>query len=100
YGFNQLQETGLTHLPTIISLAVSALALIAFVIRQLRLHIPILELRVFKVSVFINVVFISILAFSLLISIVTILPMFVHNAQQHSPFIEGRMVVPAHLWLV
>ena len=99
YGFNQLQETGLTHLPTIISLAVSALALIAFVIRQLRLHIPILELRVFKVPVFINVVFISILAFSLLISIETILPMFVQNAQQLSAYYGGLVVMPGALTL-
>src|SRR5699024_1816024 len=79
--------------------AVSALALIAFVIRQLRMHIPILGLRVFKVPVFIHVVFISILAFSLLISIETILPMFVHSEQQLSPYYGGLVVMPRALTL-
>src|SRR5699024_7726065 len=67
--------------------------------RQLRLHIPILELRVFKVPGFSNVVFISILAVSLLISIETILPMFVQNAQQVSAYYGGLVVMPGALTL-
>src|SRR5699024_9962266 len=77
YGFNQLQDGGPIETLTIISLSVGALALVLFTIRQLRLPKPILELRVLKVPVFIAVALISVFSFSLLISIETILPMFV-----------------------
>lgn len=99
YGFNQLQETGLGHMPTVVSLIVGALAIVSFAVRQLRLDIPILELRVLKVPVFILVVCISILAFSLLISTETILPMYVQNAQQLPAFYGGMVVMPGALTL-
>ncbi|HLQ95785.1 MAG TPA: MDR family MFS transporter [Pseudogracilibacillus sp.] len=99
YGFNQVQEMGFDHMPTLVSLIVGALALVAFAMRQLHLEIPILELRVLKVPIFINVVFISILAFSLLISTETILPMYVQNAQQLPAFYGGLVVMPGALTL-
>src|SRR5699024_4622940 len=43
YGFTNLQETGISHISTIISLAVGIVAISLFVIRQLRLKTPILE---------------------------------------------------------
>src|SRR5699024_6850960 len=99
YGFNKLEETGFGNTLTLASLIVGALALVLFTIRQLRLPIPILELRVFKVPIFMNVIFISILAFSLLISIETILPMYVQNAQQLSAYYGGLVVMPGALTL-
>src|SRR5690625_7280120 len=84
---------------TIISLSVGALALLLFSIRQLRLPKPILELRVLKVPVFIAVALISVFSFSLLISIETILPMFVQNAQEYSPYYGGLIVMPGALTL-
>ncbi|MGM8365292.1 MDR family MFS transporter [Virgibacillus sp. W0181] len=94
YGFNKLQENGLTNSVTLISLIAGALALGLFVLRQLRLTTPILELRVLKVPVFALVAFITILSFSLLIAIETILPMYVQNAQQFSAFYSGMIVMP------
>lgn len=99
YGFTQLQDGGPVETLTIISLSVGALALVLFAIRQLRLPKPILELRVLKVPVFIAVALISIFSFSLLISIETILPMFVQNAQEYSPYYGGLIVMPGALTL-
>src|SRR5699024_11766020 len=47
YGFNQLPESGLNNVYTMISLTAGSIALALFIWRQLRLTTPILELRVF-----------------------------------------------------
>ncbi len=99
YGFTQLQEVGPIETTTIITLVIGAVALALFVIRQLRLPKPILELRVLKVPVFIAVALISVFSFSLLIAIETILPMFVQNAQEYSPYYGGLIVMPGALTL-
>lgn len=99
YGFNKIEEAGITDAVTLGSLTAGVLALGLFVFRQVRLETPILELRVLKVPVFALVAFISILSFSLLISIETILPMYVQNAQQLSAYYGGLIVMPGALTL-
>ncbi|MUV36944.1 putative MFS-type transporter YcnB [Lentibacillus sp. JNUCC-1] len=99
YGFNKIQDSGLGNMITIVSVIAGAIALVLFVVRQLRLKIPVLELRVFKVPVFWLVVIISIVSFSLLISTETILPMYVQNAQQFSAYYGGLIVMPGALTL-
>ncbi|MGP4105976.1 MDR family MFS transporter [Virgibacillus sp. L01] len=99
YGFNSIQEGGITDPDTLTSLIAGALALGLFVVRQLRLTSPILEIRVLKVPVFALIAFVSILSFSLLISIETILPMYVQNAQQFSAYYGGLIVMPGALTL-
>ncbi|SFE24427.1 drug resistance transporter, EmrB/QacA subfamily [Lentibacillus persicus] len=99
YGFNRIEEAGLTDAGALVSLTGGIIALGLFVFRQLRLETPILELRVLKVPVFALVAFISILSFSLLISIETILPMYVQNAQQLSAYYGGLIVMPGALTL-
>src|SRR5690625_1169435 len=99
YGFTNLQDADLTNTVTLVSLIVGALALALFVIRQLRLEVPILEIRVLKTSIFSLVAFISILAFSLLIAAETIMPMYVQNAQQYSAYYGGLVVMPGALTL-
>src|SRR5699024_5667357 len=68
YGFTMLQTSDVISESTIISIALGVVAIGWFSVRQLRLKIPILELRVFKVQIFILVTVISILSFSLLIA--------------------------------
>lgn len=99
YGFTTLQTGGETGTSTIISIGVGVLSLCLFTIRQLRLKTPILELRTLKVPVFTLVTVISILSFSLLISIETILPMYVQNAQQLSALHAGLVAAPGALTL-
>ncbi|MBY7143864.1 DHA2 family efflux MFS transporter permease subunit [Virgibacillus sp. NKC19-3] len=99
YGFNVIEATGVSEASTIISIGIGVLSLCLFIIRQLRLKKPILELRVFKVPVFALVAIISIMSFSLLISIETILPMYVQSAQQLSALNAGLVVTPGALTL-
>ncbi|MFA1819540.1 MDR family MFS transporter [Virgibacillus oceani] len=98
YGFNVIESETAGNVATL-SISVGFAAIILFVVRQLRLKTPILELRVLKVPVFALVTVISIISFSLLISIETILPMYVQNAQQLSPLYAGLVVAPGALTL-
>ncbi|SDI74632.1 DHA2 family efflux MFS transporter permease subunit [Natribacillus halophilus] len=95
YGFNTIEAGGTAT----ISISVGVIALALFVVRQLRSEKPILELRVFKVPIFALVTVISISSFSLLISIETILPMYVQNVQELSAFTAGIIVAPGALTL-
>src|SRR5699024_2338831 len=95
YGINTLASSN----NAMITIIIGALALILFVTRQFRLKKPVLELSVLKVPIFALVTFISILSFSLLISIETIIPMYVQSAQQLSPFRSGLVVAPGALTL-
>ncbi|UJL45060.1 DHA2 family efflux MFS transporter permease subunit [Virgibacillus sp. NKC19-16] len=99
YGFNSIESTGVSGASTIISISIGVLSLGLFVVRQLRLKTPILELRVLKVPLFALVTVISIFSFSLLISIETILPMYVQNAQQLPALHAGLVVTPGALTL-
>lgn len=99
YGFNKLQESGINNLVTLGTLIIGGLAIALFVLRQLRLEKPILEVRVLAVPIFSLVTFITILGFSLLIATETILPMYVQNAQQYSAYFGGLIVMPGALTL-
>lgn len=99
YGFNKIEGVGLDDPITIVSLIAGVLGLGLFAFRQLRLQIPILDLRVLRVPVFVLVAFISILSFSLLVSTETMLPMYVQNAQQSSAYYGGLIVMPGALTL-
>ncbi|WP_373893059.1 DHA2 family efflux MFS transporter permease subunit [Virgibacillus sp. CBA3643] len=99
YGFNAIGSAGVSGTSLVISISVGVLSLGIFTLRQLRLKTPILELRVLKLPLFALVAVISILSFSLLISIETILPMYVQNAQQLSAFLGGIVVAPGALTL-
>lgn len=98
-GFTNLQENGLEKLTTPISLVIGLIALSLFVLRQVRLPVPILQVRVLTVPVFALASMIAILSFSLLIALETILPMYVQNAQQKSAFYGGMVVMPGALTL-
>src|SRR5699024_12872193 len=89
----------LSYVFSVTSLLAWTFALCLFVVRQLRLPMPILEFRVLKVPVFALVTFISVLSFSLLISTETILPLYVQNAQQFSAYYGGLVVMPGALTL-
>lgn len=99
YGVNAIETAETFDLGTILSIGLGGLSICLFVVRQLRLKIPILELRVLKTPVFALVTFISILSFGLLISTETIIPMYVQNAQQLSALHAGFIVTPGALTL-
>src|SRR5690625_7670911 len=94
-----LQDDAELTLVTTISLVVGLGAIVLFVIRQLRLDVPILEVRVMKTPIIALVSFIAILAFTLLIAFEKIMTMFIQNAKEYSAYYGGLVVMPGALTL-
>lgn len=99
YGVNKWQEVGLEHSLTIASLIIGLVGILIFSWRQLKLDVPTLEIRVLKTPLFTLATFLAVLGFSLLIVTETMMPMYVQNAQQHSAYYAGLVVMPGALAL-
>ncbi|MCB6623695.1 MFS transporter, partial [Mediterraneibacter sp. 210702-DFI.5.30] len=65
--------------PVLGSFAVGILVLIAYVIRQLKLETPILNLRVFKVKAFTIGAVLVMLDFGIILSAMYLMPMYLQN---------------------
>ncbi|MFC0470377.1 DHA2 family efflux MFS transporter permease subunit [Halalkalibacter kiskunsagensis] len=94
YGFTSAGNNGWTHIITLASLAIGVLALIWFIIRQLRLEHPMLEFRVFKYSIFPFAVVIGMIAFMGLIGVETLVPLFMQNMREFTAFEAGLALLP------
>ncbi|KFI53806.1 MDR family MFS transporter [Bifidobacterium biavatii] len=78
-GFSLAGQSGWTSVDTLVSLAVGAVSLVAFVARQLRLPRPLLNFRVFARPMFTLPMIVVVLVFVTFISTMNILPMFIQN---------------------
>lgn len=79
------------------TLTLSIVILILFVLRQLRLETPLLEFRVFKYRNFTISMMLIILMFMLFIGSMTILPIFMQNTLHWSPLLSGLILLPGGL---
>lgn len=94
YGFSDAGTAG-WHSATVfgsLSAAVAALAL--FLWRQLRLPVPMLEFRVFRVRAFTLSTIITIMVFMSMFSAMLLLPLYLQNDRGFSPFSSGLLVMP------
>lgn len=94
YGFSIAGSSGWGSKEVIISLAVGAIALIWFIMRQLKLKDPILEFRVFKNPIFTLTTIISSVVFIAMISAETILPIYIQNMLGYTALQSGLMLLP------
>ncbi|MCR2805902.1 DHA2 family efflux MFS transporter permease subunit [Paenibacillus soyae] len=75
-------------------IAVGAAALILFVIRQLRLQEPLLELRAFKFRIFSLSTPIMMVVMMAMFSAMMLLPLFLQNALSYTPLEAGLVMLP------
>ncbi|GGE52868.1 putative MFS-type transporter YcnB [Pullulanibacillus camelliae] len=94
YGFSTAGTKGWGDIEVIVTLAVGAVALILFIIRQLKLQQPILEFRVFKYGTFTLTTAIGMIVFLVMISGATILPLYMQDMLGYSPLKSGVMLLP------
>lgn len=97
YGFSVAGQLGWTHPVVYVTLILSIVILILFVLRQLRLETPLLEFRVFKYRNFTISMMLIILMFMLFIGSMTILPIFMQNTLHWSPLLSGLILLPGGL---
>ncbi|HET7580193.1 MAG TPA: MDR family MFS transporter [Bacillales bacterium] len=97
YGFSCAGNYGWGSTSTVISLSVGAVALILFITRQLRIHHPMLEFRVFQYKVFSLVTFIGMIVFMGLIGGETLIPLYLQNVRGFSAMVSGLVILPGAL---
>ncbi|WP_337019891.1 DHA2 family efflux MFS transporter permease subunit [Oceanobacillus massiliensis] len=97
YGFTSAGNNGWLAGVTIVSLAIGAIALVLFILRQLRLKHPMLEFRVFTYSIFPLAVAIGMIVFMGLIGVETLIPLYMQNMRDFTAFEAGLTLLPGAL---
>ncbi|WP_066175794.1 MDR family MFS transporter [Bacillus marinisedimentorum] len=97
YGFSMAGNTGWGSDQVIISMAVGAITLTLFILRQFKLKQPILEFRVFKNKIFTLSTALGMLMFIAMIGGATVLPILMQNMLGYTAFESGLMLLPGAL---
>lgn len=94
YGFSSASADGWTDSIVLTTLIVGAIALISFVVRQLRMDEPLLDLRVYKYPMFALGSVIAIVNAVAMFSGMILTPAYVQNVRGISPLDSGLMMLP------
>ncbi|QTH41770.1 multidrug efflux MFS transporter [Cohnella sp. LGH] len=86
-----------TELPTMIGIGVGVVALILFVIAELRKQNPLLELRVFRSGSFTKGIIVQWVSQIALFGTLFLVPLFLQQAKGYSPMESGLMMLPQAL---
>jgi len=97
YGFSDASSAGWDDPLVIACLAVGAISLVLFIIRQLRLDIPILNLSIYKYPMYSLSSVISAVNAAALFSGMILTPAYVQNVRGISPLDSGLMMLPGAL---
>ncbi|MDM5339914.1 DHA2 family efflux MFS transporter permease subunit [Fictibacillus enclensis] len=95
YGFSSAGESGgWSSTPVIIALVVGAIGLLLFVIRQLNMEKPMLNLRAFRYPMFSLGVLMVIVCMMVILSSMILLPLYLQTSLALSTFAAGLLLLP------
>ncbi len=94
YGFSSASSDGWTDTVVLTTLIVGVIALIAFIVRQLKMDEPLLDLRVYKYPMFALGSVIAIVNAVAMFSGMILTPAYVQNVRGISPLDSGLMMLP------
>jgi len=94
YGFSVAGDFGFANRQVIVTLVIGTIALVLFIVRQLRLETPILEFRVFSYKMFTLTTALGMFSFLSMIGSAIIMPLYMQNMLGFSPFLSGLMLLP------
>lgn len=97
YGFSSAGNYGWTNVAVLSSLIIGVISLIIFILRQLKLVQPILEVRVFKYRIFAICSVMGMIIFTVLIATETILPIYMQVMANFNAFEAGIVILPGAL---
>jgi len=97
YGFTSAGNNGWSSPITIAVLLVGIVTLLFFVLRQLRMEHPMLELRVLKLRIFTITSIICAIGFLGLIGLETIIPLYLQNMRGFTAMEAGLVILPGAL---
>ena len=99
YGFSVAGISGWTDPETVLPILIGGVIVFIFVRRQLRLDIPLLELRVFKNKYFLLSTLIGVIVFTSMVSANNILPVLMQDMLEYSAFESGLALLPGALMM-
>lgn len=94
YGFSSASSDGWSDTLVVTSLVIGGIALIVFILRQLKIDEPILDLRAYKYPMFALASIISIVNAVAMFSGMILTPAYVQSVRGISPFESGLMMLP------
>ncbi|WP_318614885.1 DHA2 family efflux MFS transporter permease subunit [Sporosarcina sp. YIM B06819] len=94
YGFSSAGDKGWTAPIVYGTILIGAIALIALIIRQLRMDDPMLDFRIYKYPMFALASVISIVLSVAMFSAMILTPLYVQNVRGISPFEAGILMLP------
>ncbi|WP_057765100.1 DHA2 family efflux MFS transporter permease subunit [Cytobacillus praedii] len=94
YGFSSAGEKGWDHPFVYGTIIIGAIALITFILRQLRMDDPMLEFRIFKYPMFALSSAISIVIAVAMFSAMILMPIYVQTIRGISPMESGLLMLP------
>ncbi|SET53150.1 drug resistance transporter, EmrB/QacA subfamily [Salinibacillus kushneri] len=95
YGFSVAGgDKGWANTNVYISMAIGAIALTWFIVRQLKLEEPILEFRVFKYKIFTLTTILGMVVFLAMIGSMVILPLYMQDMLGFTAFESGLALLP------
>lgn len=98
-GVSNQGNYGFTSQATIIPLSVGIVCVAMFAVRQLKLTSPLLELRIFRNRNFSFGTILLIFAYGSMLSVSTLLPIYIQNLRNYSATISGLVMLPGALFL-
>lgn len=97
YGFSVAGMSGWTDPEVVLPILIGGVIVFIFVRRQLRLDIPLLELRVFKNKYFLLSTLIGVIVFTSMVSANNILPVLMQDMLGYTAFESGLALFPGAL---
>lgn len=94
YGISESTEYGWTGTNTVVGIAIGVVALAAFIVRELSIPHPLIELRVFKSNDFRLAVATQWLMTAGLFGTFFLIPVFLQQVRGYSPFETGLITLP------
>ncbi|SET56547.1 MFS transporter, DHA2 family, lincomycin resistance protein [Oceanobacillus limi] len=99
YGFSSAGEdpNGFSSITIILIIGVSLLSLVLFVLRQLRLEEPLLDVRVFKYNNYARGVIIFVIVIMAMFASEIVMPMYLQGPLEYSAKLTGLLLLPGAL---
>lgn len=97
YGFSSAGSLGWSDPVVYITIAVGVISLVLFVLRQLKLDEPLLEIRIYKYPMFALSSVISIVLSMSMFSAMILMPIYIQTIKGISPINSGLLMLPGAL---
>lgn len=94
YGFSSAGQNGWTDPIVLTTLGIGVVAMVIFILRQMRIKVPMLEFRVFKYKIFSLTTAINVVVTMAMFSAMLLIPIYLQNVRGFTPLESGLLLLP------